>query len=90
MVMKIKCSIPWFRVFMRLNGYGIVPTVTPKELMPSSAALALFWGTRSGIGFSFDDHGSLDYNEYVRELFKRSLQLKWPINSVLPFILRRR
>lgn len=79
------CSITWFRVFMRLSGSDVVSTVAPNELMPSRFALSQFWGVKTGSGYVFQNHGNVEYEAYVRELFSRTLQLRWPLNSVLPF-----
>ena len=82
---KQPCSIPWFRRYMRLNGSGMVPTITPNEFMPSNEAVAELFGPKCSVGFTFDNHLNEEYDVYVRELFQRVLQLKWPINSILPF-----
>ena len=78
-------SIQWFVTFMRLHDVGLVPTVTPRELMPSREAVAEFMGPKVMHGFVFDDHGSPEYARYVTELFTRVLQLNWPCSSVVPF-----
>lgn len=70
---------------MGLNGEGIVPSVTPEELMPPREAMSMFCGPKTRTGFFFDNHGNSAYDEYVRKLFPRVLQMKWPVNSVLPF-----
>lgn len=78
-------SIPWFVTYMRLHNNGIVPTVTPTEYMPSRPQLAHFFGPKYGSGYVFDSHGSVEYEEYVRELHVRVSQVNWPVNSVLSF-----
>ena len=70
---------------MRLNNVGVTPTVTPNELMPTRQQLAQFWGPKYNSGYTFDSHGSTEYEEYTRELFIRVLQVQWPLNSVLPY-----
>lgn len=79
------CSFAWFRVYMQLPGNGIVPMVTPNELMPSREIMAMYWGPKTSSGFTFHNHGSWEFEEYVRELYSRVLQQKWPQNSLLPF-----
>ncbi|KAG0572998.1 hypothetical protein KC19_VG139600 [Ceratodon purpureus] len=80
-----ECNIRWFTVFMALSNDGVVPTVTPTDLMPSRVALAHFLGPKHNLGFTFINHGNRAYELYVRELHQRVLQLKWPISGVLPF-----
>lgn len=79
------CSIPWFRLYMRLPGRGLVPMVMPNDVMPSRDVVAHFFGPRSSQGYTFDHHGNQAYEDYVRDLFTRVLQLKWPSTSVIPF-----
>ena len=79
------CSIPWFCYYMQLPNEGVTPTVTPTSEMPSRPALAHFWRPKRGPGYTFDNHDSPRYEVYVRELFTRVLQVKWPLSGVLPF-----
>ena len=77
-------SIPWFSEFMGLSSLGLVPTVTPTEYMPNQKQVAEFWGPKYESGFTFDSHGSAEYERYVQELFRRVLQVQWPVSGVLP------
>ncbi|KAG0578021.1 hypothetical protein KC19_5G198400 [Ceratodon purpureus] len=78
-------SMPWFIHFMRLNSRGLTPTVTMTEDMPSRVAVAQFLGPKHRSGYIFDDQGMPEYESYVRELFRRVLQLPWPVSNTMPF-----
>ena len=78
-------SIKWFAEYMALENTGLVPSVSPTELLPSRVAMADFLGAKQGAGYEFDNHGSLLYEDYVKNLFTRVLQLKWPLSGVIPF-----
>ena len=71
--------------FMRLNNVGVVPSVTPPELMPSRVDLAHFCGPKSSTGFAFHSQDNPAYEEYIRDLYTRVLQVVWPISRVIPF-----
>ena len=83
--MPEQCSIPWFTTFMALLNSGVVPTVTPPDQLPSRQALLQFWGRKDRHGVTFINHKNPSYALYVRELYNRVLQLKWPLNGVIPF-----
>ena len=70
---------------MSLNNVGLVPSVTPTELLPNRAEMTEFWGTKSNGGFVFDNQGDPEYEVYVKDLHTRVLQLNWPITGVIPF-----
>lgn len=78
-------SLRWFVVFMQLPDAGLLPTVTPTEYLPSRPALAQFFGPKYGSGYVFENHGDADYEEYVKTLYSRVLQLRWPVNGVVSF-----
>ena len=78
-------SIAWFSVYMRISNEGLTPTVSPTTHFPKKRELAAFWNGRSGAGYVFHNFGDIDYEDYVHELFKRVLQLEWPISGLLPF-----
>lgn len=79
------CSVPWFVVYLRLHNRGVTPSVTPNEFMPSKPALIEYWGPRASTGYLFSDRGIPGYELYVKELFRRVLQLPWPVTGVLPY-----
>lgn len=78
-------SPEWFIRYMRLRNIGVVPTVTPTEFLPSRRAMAAFWGPKASTGWTFHDHGSPEYENYVRQLLMRVLQIQWPADGILPF-----
>ena len=78
-------SILWYVQYMRLHNDGIVPTVSPPEMLTSRQELALFWGPKTAAGFAFDNYGSDEYERYVQRFYKRVLQLKWLVTRVIPF-----
>ena len=78
-------SIDWFAHYMSLNNTGLIPTVTPTELLPTRHDMAEFWGPKHGSGHYFESHGNPLYEIYVHELHSRVVQLNWPITGVIPF-----
>lgn len=78
-------SIPWFVEFMRLHNAGLIPGVSPADMLPSRPDISSFFGPKHGSGYIFDNHDSPEYEQYVRELFKRVLQLNWPVGNILPY-----
>ncbi|KAG0594816.1 hypothetical protein M758_UG112400 [Ceratodon purpureus] len=81
---KQPCSIPWFRIYMRLPAKVVIPSLLREDHTPTLDAVALFFGPMSSEGFTFDAHENQAYEDYVRDLFTRTMQLKWPLDSVLP------
>ena len=77
-------SIPWFAVYMGLHNDGLVPTVTPRELLPSKKEVLEFWGPKKSNGISFDNKGNEEYEIYIRDLYTRVLQLNWPVSGIIP------
>ena len=77
-------SIEWYVLYMRLHNDGLVPTVSPPEMLPSRHDVLRVWGTKTNKGVWFDSHGSNEYQRYVRRLYKRVLQLEWPDTDVIP------
>ena len=78
-------SIQWFVEFMRLHNSGLVPSVSPPELLPSRIDMADYLGPKHGAGYTFNNHGSARYEQYIRELHRRVLQVNWPLGGILPF-----
>ena len=78
-------SLEWFVEFMMLRDNGVVPSVTPTELLPSRRAMARFWGPKTDKGWTFHNHGDVIYKYYARCLYNSVLQNPWPISEVLPF-----
>lgn len=70
---------------MSLHNFGLVPTVTPTELLPTRPQMREFWGTKTNGGFVFYNHDNPRYEAYVKELHTRVLQVNWPISGVISF-----
>lgn len=78
-------SIPWFVELMLLHNRGLIPSVSPTNLLPSQRALAEFFGPKYNSDVIFDNHDDAQYENYIRQLYSCVLQLHWPVNSVIPF-----
>ena len=85
MALVAEASVAWFVRFMALANDGVIPSVTPGDQMPSRADVAIFCGPKYNSGFTFDNHGDAAYDQYVRELYRRVMQLPWPLSNTLPF-----
>ena len=77
-------SLEWFIRYMQLRDKGVIPTVTPPEFLPSRRAMAAFWGPKTAHGWTFHDHNTPGYENYVRQLLMRVLQQQWPVSGILP------
>ena len=78
-------TIEWFVEYMRLHNSGLVPSVSPTDQLPSRADMADFLGPKHGAGYTFQSHGDRRYEQYIHELFRRVLQVQWPLGGILPF-----